>query len=121
MAAPMNCIRRATLSLKNYFPSARKVFQRNLNCNTASITRAHRLTYARLYPTVLVLPDGSSINIRYHEPRKIITLPVDTSSLSEEELKRRMEKRKPKKKIKIEEDISDDFDVNKYVQYIKKS
>lgn len=25
-----------------------------------------------MYPTTVVLSDGSSINIRYHEPRKII-------------------------------------------------
>ncbi|KAG8233709.1 hypothetical protein J437_LFUL014313 [Ladona fulva] len=93
---------------------------RNLNCHSASITRPHRLIYARNYPTVVVFPDGSSINIRYHEPRKIITLPIDLEDLTEEERRLRLEKRKPKKKVKIEEDISDDFDVNRYVKFIKK-
>jgi len=45
---------------------------RCLNSNTASITKVHRKMYARLYPTTVVLPDGSSFNIRYYEPRKII-------------------------------------------------
>ncbi|XP_071444076.1 large ribosomal subunit protein mL55 [Hetaerina americana] len=108
------------LGLKNVLPASLKLCIRRINCNSASITRPHRLIYARMYPTVLVLPDGSSVNIRYHEPRKIITLPIDLSSLSEEEMKQRLEKRKPKKKIKIEEDITDDFDVNKYAKYIKK-
>lgn len=43
-----------------------------LSSSTACITKIHRATFARPYPTVLVLADGSSINIKYHEPRKII-------------------------------------------------
>lgn len=45
---------------------------RQLNSFTASITRAHRDKYLRTYPVVLVNPDGSTTNIRYHEPRQII-------------------------------------------------
>lgn len=45
---------------------------RGLSAVTASITRTRRAIAPRTYPTVLVLPDGASINIRYHEPRKII-------------------------------------------------
>lgn len=45
---------------------------RYLNSNFASMTKPHRSIYARMYPTVLVRPDGSSINIRYHDPRQII-------------------------------------------------
>lgn len=45
---------------------------RNVSSSTAAITKIHRLLYTRLYPTVLVQPDGSTINVRYHEPRKII-------------------------------------------------
>lgn len=57
---------------------ARKFFslylisKRCLNNNVASITKIHREIYARMYPTAVILPDGSSFNIRYHEPRKII-------------------------------------------------
>lgn len=76
--------------------------------------------YARLYPTTVVLPDGSSFNIRYYEPRKIIKLPLDLSTLSEAERMARLERRKPKKKVKIEEDIEDDFDARKYVHFLKK-
>jgi len=32
----------------------------------------------------------------------------------------RLERRKPKKKVKIEEDIEDDFDARKYVHLLKK-
>lgn len=38
----------------------------------ATITKIHRQIYARMYPTVVVLSNGASINVRYHEPRKII-------------------------------------------------
>lgn len=45
---------------------------RCLSSVSASITKVHRQTYTRTYPTIVVLSDGSTINIRYHEPRKII-------------------------------------------------
>lgn len=93
---------------------------RCLNSNTAIIAKVHRKMYARLYPTTVVLPDGSSFNIRYYEPRKIIKLPLDLSTLSEAERMARLERRKPKKKVKIEEDIEDDFDARKYVHFLKK-
>lgn len=47
---------------------------RRISSATTSITRPHRLLYTREYPVVVVLPDGSSINIRYPEPRQIITV-----------------------------------------------
>nr|CAD7424310.1 unnamed protein product [Timema monikensis] len=94
--------------------------RRDLNCNTASICKIHRVTYARTYPTIVVLPDGSSVNIRYHEPRKIIKLPLDLSTLTEEQRKERLERRKPKKKVKIIEEIEDNFDASKYIKFIKK-
>lgn len=117
-----------------------KAFQqlRYLNSLSASVTRPHRLTYKRLYPTVLVNPDGSTINIRYHEPRKIIKvrekvslchfmrkkcflqLPINIWTLSEAERRARLEKRKPKQKVKIEEDLDDEFDSSKYIKYLKK-
>nr|CAD7203599.1 unnamed protein product [Timema douglasi] len=94
--------------------------RRDLNCNTASICKIHRVTYARTYPTIVVLPDSSSVNIRYHEPRKIIKLPLDLSTLTEEERKERLERRKPKKKVTIIEEIADNFDASKYIKLIKK-
>lgn len=48
------------------------IMRRYLNNNVASVTKVHRELYTRLYPTTVVLPDGSSINIRYDEPRRII-------------------------------------------------
>lgn len=96
------------------------VLSRKLSSASAQVTKIHRKVYARMYPTVLVLPDGSSVNIRYHEPRKIITLPLNLATLSEAERKARLEKRKPKQKVKIVEDLEDNFNSNKYLKYIKK-
>lgn len=96
------------------------ILQRKLSSASAEITKIHRKVYARTYPTVMVLPDGSSINIRYHEPRQIITLPLNLDSLTEAERKARLERRKPKQKVKIVEELEDNFNANKYLKYIKK-
>jgi large subunit ribosomal protein L55 len=72
------------------------------------------------FSTVVVNPDGSSYTMRYHEPRAVITLPFDLSQLSEVERKARMEKRKPKQKVKIEAEVDDKFNANKYLKYMKK-
>ncbi|KAH8278973.1 hypothetical protein KR018_012094 [Drosophila ironensis] len=93
---------------------------RCLSSATAAVTRLHRSVYCRLYPTVVVQPDGSTINIRYHEPRKIIKLPLDLSTLTDAERRARLEARKPRKKVKIMEEVEDNFNAKKYMKYIKK-
>lgn len=45
---------------------------RSISSVTAAVTKVHRAVYARLNPVVVVNPDGSTINIRYAEPRQII-------------------------------------------------
>merc|ERR1712106_710036 len=91
-----------------------------INAHRASIARVGRLTYTRMYPTTLVLSDGSSFTIRYHEPRKIIKLPLDLATLTEMERKKRLDARKPKTKVVIEEDIEDDFALGSYEHLWKK-
>ncbi|XP_055692233.1 39S ribosomal protein L55, mitochondrial [Lutzomyia longipalpis] len=94
---------------------------RCISSTTAGITKIHRNIYARSYnPTVVVLPDGSSFNIRYHEPRRIIRLPLDLNTLSEEERKVRLDRRKPKKKIRVYEEVEDSFSSQKYIKMLKK-
>lgn len=92
---------------------------RNLNCWTAAITKKHRKTYERTYPTTLVFSDGSSIEIDYFEPRKIIILPLNLAELTEQQKKARLEMRKPKTKVVIAEEIEDSFDENKYLNFKK--
>ncbi|EDX12377.1 39S ribosomal protein L55, mitochondrial [Drosophila simulans] len=93
---------------------------RCISSATTAVTRLHRSVYCRLYPTVVVQPDGSTINIRYHEPRKIIKLPLDLSTLTDAERRARLEARKPRKKVKIMEEVEDNFNAKKYMKYIKK-
>ncbi|CAF4777205.1 unnamed protein product [Pieris macdunnoughi] len=109
----------------NYFANSKSLLvqlccKRYLNNTVASVTKIHREIYTRMYPTKVVLPNGASINIRYHEPRKIIKLPLDLSLLSDEEKKIRLDRRKPKKKVKIAETIEDNFNAKKYLKYLKK-
>lgn len=52
------------------------VIKRCLNSSSAAITRIHRSKYLLQYPTTVILPDGSSIVIRYPEPRQIITVSI---------------------------------------------
>ncbi|XP_055395923.1 large ribosomal subunit protein mL55 isoform X1 [Bubalus kerabau] len=88
------------------------------DCNRASLTRVHRQTYARLYPILLVKQDGSTIHIRYPEPRRMLTMPVDLDSLSPEERRARFRKREGQLKEKKEEpELADDFDVEQYKQF----
>uniref|UniRef100_A0A8W7PL10 39S ribosomal protein L55, mitochondrial n=1 Tax=Anopheles coluzzii TaxID=1518534 RepID=A0A8W7PL10_ANOCL len=100
--------------------NANSSLSRGLSSNTAAIVKVHRSIYARRYPTMMVLPDGATINLSYHEPRRIIKLPLDLSLLSEAERKARIEKRKPKQKIRIDDDVEDTFSANKYLKYMKK-
>lgn len=115
---------------------------RPLSSLSAYITRPHRVLYKRTYPTTLVYPDGSTITIRYPEPRQIIKvimfllslvlfqnkrvfmfffqLPLDLTTLSEEERKIRLDARKPKQKVKYTDDLDDSFDSKKYLKYFDK-
>ncbi|XP_056319878.1 39S ribosomal protein L55, mitochondrial [Danio aesculapii] len=95
------------------------VFQSN--SNRTSVVRLGRQKYERMYPVLLVRPDGSTINIRYQEPRKLMKMPVDITTLSEMERKIRMRKREPKKGAKKElEDYDDDFKADDYSKFWKK-
>lgn len=43
-----------------------------LNSNRVSVACCGRQRYERMYPVMLVRPDGSTVSIRYKEPRRII-------------------------------------------------
>ncbi|KAF7641101.1 hypothetical protein LDENG_00294120 [Lucifuga dentata] len=47
-----------------------------LNSNRTSVVRCGHQKYERLYPVLLVRPDGSTINVRYKEPRRILMVGV---------------------------------------------
>lgn len=84
----------------------------------ASLTRVHRQAYARLYPVLLVKQDGSTIHIRYREPRRMLAMPVDLDALSPDERRARLRKREAQLREKEEEpELSDNFDLEWYKQF----
>ncbi|EYB99417.1 hypothetical protein Y032_0122g1040 [Ancylostoma ceylanicum] len=68
------------------------------NAWRACLGKICRNQYLRHYPVRLIRPDGSSIEIRYLEPRSVVQLPVDVNALSEDEKRQRLAARKPKAK-----------------------
>uniref|UniRef100_A0A3B3I423 Mitochondrial ribosomal protein L55 n=2 Tax=Oryzias latipes TaxID=8090 RepID=A0A3B3I423_ORYLA len=92
-----------------------------LNSNRSSVVRCGRQKYERQYPVMLVRPDGSTINIRYKEPRRILQMPINVLALSEEERRSRQKKkevRAPKSRTAgVQED---DFRVERYSHLWKK-
>ncbi|XP_030852222.1 39S ribosomal protein L55, mitochondrial [Strongylocentrotus purpuratus] len=102
--------------LLNRFP-ANISYSLNLvrcNSNRAAIAKTNRKVYSRMYPTLVVNTDGSTFRIKYGEPRKILKLPVDVNMLAADEKKIRLARYQPKKKVKIEDDLDDNFDANRY-------
>ncbi|XP_052689307.1 39S ribosomal protein L55, mitochondrial-like [Crassostrea angulata] len=90
------------------------------NSNRVSCAKVDRKYYERLYPTLLVFPNGSTINIRNPQPRQIIQLPIDITKLTPEEQAALRRRRQPKTEIKLEKEIEDNYDRRKYLKYIKK-
>ncbi|KAL1022418.1 hypothetical protein UPYG_G00026720 [Umbra pygmaea] len=91
------------------------------NSNKTSIARCSRQKYERLYPVLLVQPDGSTINIRYREPKRILMMPVDITTLSEKERKIRIRKRDPKKGTSTKTvEFEDNFKEDDYSKFWKK-
>lgn len=75
-----------------------------------------------MYKVRLVQPDGSSYAIRYPEPCKIICLPIDPSTMTEEEKKARMKRLKPEKPKQIYEVEEEDaaFDQRSWADLVQK-
>lgn len=94
--------------------------RRSFNANHCVITRVRRSQYTRTYPTQLVFPNGSSLTIRYAEPRGIIQLPLTLEDLhNDKERTAWNARRKVKEVIVIKKDITDvNYDSSNYLKYI---
>ncbi|XP_038611658.1 39S ribosomal protein L55, mitochondrial isoform X2 [Tachyglossus aculeatus] len=92
------------------------------NSNRAALTRVHRAAYARCYPVLLVREDGSTIRIRYREPRHLLAMPVDMDTLSPEERKARLRRRNSRLAGKKDEEpeVLDHFQLDRYQKFWKK-
>ncbi|XP_019385025.1 PREDICTED: 39S ribosomal protein L55, mitochondrial [Crocodylus porosus] len=91
------------------------------NSNRAAIANLQRQIYGRVYPVLVVRPDGSTIHIRYKEPRRILTLPVDLSTLPDAERRARLRRRSHSKhQTKQEKLLEYDINMDQYKKFWKK-
>ncbi|XP_059032077.1 large ribosomal subunit protein mL55 isoform X1 [Mustela lutreola] len=117
--APLHLLRQPVLTRYALVHARLHTSSWQADSNRASLTRVHRQAYARLYPVLLVKQDGSTIHIRYREPRRMLEMPVDLDTLSPEERRARFRKREAqlRKKEKEEPELSDDFDMEQYKRF----
>ncbi len=80
------------------------------------MTKVKRPLYTRLYPNLLVNPDGSTVRIKYSLPRHLVKLPLDFESLSTEEQRKVRLMRQPKGKKVVKTEVKVAFDPLKYAK-----
>ncbi|KAM6134379.1 large ribosomal subunit protein mL55 [Pterocles gutturalis] len=90
------------------------------NSNRASISHLHRQRYGRLYPVLLVNTDGSTVRLRYGEPKGILTLPLDSSTLPEAERRARLRRHFPSRPRAAPEETFEGIDLDTYRRFWKK-
>lgn len=84
----------------------------------SQVYKANRELFARLYPTTLVFKDGSTISIRFNEPRQIIKYPLTYEELVNEKDKNSWQIRRRALKVNVVESDEDkvNFDARKYLR-----
>jgi large subunit ribosomal protein L55 len=89
---------------------------RYLNANRAAVTKIKRARFQYLYSTTLVQPDGSTIQVKYPEPRVLIRLPLDPETATPAQKRKIQFIRSPKQTLKVVEDTGEAFDPSKYLK-----
>ncbi|XP_041345374.1 39S ribosomal protein L55, mitochondrial isoform X2 [Pyrgilauda ruficollis] len=90
------------------------------NSNRAAIGHLQRQRYGRLYPLLLVGTDGSTVRLRYGEPKRILMMPLDSNTLPEAERKARLRRHFPSKPKAKEEETFEGIDLDTYKKFWKK-
>ncbi|XP_055661242.1 39S ribosomal protein L55, mitochondrial isoform X2 [Falco peregrinus] len=104
-----------------YLPGAYTEDLPLLTCaEMAAASQALRQLYGRLYPVLLVKTDGSTIHLRYKEPKKILMLPLDSSTLPEAERKARLRRQFPSRAKAKPEETFEAIDMETYKRFWKK-
>lgn len=88
----------------------------------SQVYKANRTLFARLYPTTLVFKDGSTITVRFHEPRQIIKMPLTLEDCHSQSSKVSWQLRR---RLLVTEQVGRDqdvvkFDAKKYIRPRKK-
>jgi len=89
---------------------------RQLNANRCAVTKIKRAKATRMYPTTAVLPDGSTVTVKYPVPIQLIRFPIVMETASEEEKKKIALLRRPKQKLVVQDDSGSSFNPMKYVK-----
>lgn len=94
---------------------------RCFNSNAFKLTMIKRPRYLRMYPTLMVYKDGSTVTVRQSEPRAIIKIPLLYEECkTDDERQAWMTRRKPIERITIDEDETDvKYDANKYLKILR--
>lgn len=81
------------------------------------IYKVKRRLFARLYPTLYVYKDGSTVTVRYHEPRLIIKEPLTLDECVDAEKTAWMNRRRTTKEGSVRDDGAEVvFDAKKYIR-----
>jgi len=89
---------------------------RQLNANRCVVTKIKRANFTRMYPTTAVLPDGSTISVKYPTPMQLIRFPIVMETATEEDKRKINLRRRPKQTLVVQEDRGSSFDPMKYVK-----
>lgn len=88
----------------------------------SQVYKASRALAPRLYPTRLVFKDGSSLVIRYEEPRHLLRVPLTLDECLDEKSKMQWQIRRRILRTGVIDTDKDDvkFDARKYLRSRKK-